>query len=95
MACRQGHPLPWDETRHDPSQSQSVSIWGGESAVAEQDSAQPLRCCTEVEKIMGVCQMCLSVSKLSNIHLAAAHGAFPRGGRHDNEEVCVQKTELK
>lgn len=36
MACRLGQPLPWDETRRDPSQSQSVFIWGGESAVAEQ-----------------------------------------------------------
>lgn len=45
MACRLGQPLPWDETRRDPSQSQSVFIWGGESV---EDS--------EMLKIMGVSQ---------------------------------------
>lgn len=71
MVCRLGQPLPWDETRRDPSQSQSVFIWGGESAVAEQHSAQPLRCCRGGQN----------------------HGCV--SNVHDNEEVCVQKTELK
>lgn len=37
MACSLGQPLPWDQTRRDPSQSQSLFTLGG--GVVEQESA--------------------------------------------------------